>query len=253
VYLLFKGGSGVAHLDSFQFASNAPPAAPTRLSVQSGSGQIGLTWTDNSGDETGFQVERSTDGVNFQAVATVAANVTSYTDASMPPDAPGTRTTYSYRVRATGAPGNSAASNVASGIASLRDAFSPIQAESYDTMSGIYNATGSDIGGLDAGDWAAYYNVNFGAGATTFQCAIGVPYGQEGQQVEVHLDSPTSPAVGVLTMTATGSWYFYTVQLAPVNGVSGVHDVYLVFGAGSGSGYGIGDIDWFDFANPPAS
>src|SRR5204863_4036667 len=71
------------------------------------SSQIKLTWTDNSTNETGFKVERSTDGTTYAQVATVGANVTSYSDTGL---AAGTK--YSYRVRATNAAGDSAYSNV---------------------------------------------------------------------------------------------------------------------------------------------
>lgn len=47
--------------------------------------QIDLSWTDNSPDETGFSVERSTDGVSFSVIDTVPANVTAYNDTGLTP------------------------------------------------------------------------------------------------------------------------------------------------------------------------
>jgi Repeat of unknown function (DUF5650)/Fibronectin type III domain len=86
------------------------PAAPTNLVATAlSSSQIGLSWTDNANNETGFQVQRSTNGVNFTAIATLGANVTTYTDNGRTP-----ATTYYYRVGAFNASGNSAFSNVAS-------------------------------------------------------------------------------------------------------------------------------------------
>lgn|GEM_PF-1391537 len=41
--------------------------------------EIRLNWADNSTVESGFQVSRSTDGVNFSPIATLAANTTTYT------------------------------------------------------------------------------------------------------------------------------------------------------------------------------
>ncbi len=87
-----------------------PPAAPTNLVATAiSSSQIGLSWTDNSTNETGFQIQRSGTGVAFTFVATVHANVTTYTD-----DGRAAATTYYYRVRASNSSGNSAPSNVAS-------------------------------------------------------------------------------------------------------------------------------------------
>lgn len=86
-----------------------PPAGPSSLSATAtSSSQIDLAWTDNSGDETGFEVERSTDGVNFSLVATAAANATAYAETGLSGN-----TTYHYRVRATNAHGDSPASNPA--------------------------------------------------------------------------------------------------------------------------------------------
>src|SRR5262249_50776177 len=52
------------------------PAAPSNLTAtKPGAGQINLSWTDNSLNETGFTVQRSTDGTNFTPLATVGPNV----------------------------------------------------------------------------------------------------------------------------------------------------------------------------------
>ncbi|MDH5325299.1 MAG: multicopper oxidase domain-containing protein [Gammaproteobacteria bacterium] len=86
------------------------PNAPSGLSAGAvSSSQIDLTWADNSADETGFSVERSTDGVNFGPGIPVAANSTSYSDTGL-----NASTTYWYRVNAANGNGTSAYSNVAS-------------------------------------------------------------------------------------------------------------------------------------------
>jgi hypothetical protein len=70
-------------------------------------GQIALSWTDTSNNETGFAIQRSTDdGKSYKQTATVAANVSTYVDTS-----PGKSKFVSYRVRAFNAVGNSAFSN----------------------------------------------------------------------------------------------------------------------------------------------
>ncbi len=85
------------------------PNAPSGLTATAATSAINLAWTDNSSDEDGFQIERSTDGVNFSALATVAANVTSYSDSSAVAG-----TTYAYRIVAYNSAGASLASNIAS-------------------------------------------------------------------------------------------------------------------------------------------
>ena len=85
-------------------------AAPSSLSATAAANgtQVNLSWADNSSNETGFKVYKSTDGTNFTLLVTPGANATSY---SWTGAAPGT--TYWFRVTATNAVGESAASNTA--------------------------------------------------------------------------------------------------------------------------------------------
>jgi fibronectin type 3 domain-containing protein len=86
------------------------PAAPTNLAASGvgNSGQVNLTWTDNSNNETGFQVERSTDSTfAMPVIAPMPANTTSYRDSNAVKGQ-----TYYYRVAAINIVGLSAYSNV---------------------------------------------------------------------------------------------------------------------------------------------
>ena len=85
------------------------PVAPSALSVASGENYTVLSWSDNSTVESGYAIERSTDGVHFSQVGTVGANVTEYYDTGLTAG-----TTYTYRVRAYNTVGNSLYSNTAS-------------------------------------------------------------------------------------------------------------------------------------------
>jgi hypothetical protein len=86
-----------------------PPAAPSNLTAKVTGKSIGLSWNDNSDNETGFAIERKTGSGAFTQIATVGANVKTYTDSGL------ARNTYTYRVRAFNNAGNSAYSNEASG------------------------------------------------------------------------------------------------------------------------------------------
>jgi titin len=87
------------------------PLAPSNLkAVQSGS-QAVVSWTDNAANETGFALERSTDGVNFTVLATPnmsnGTGTVSYTDTTVQPG------TYTYRVKALNGTLTSSYSNLA--------------------------------------------------------------------------------------------------------------------------------------------
>ena len=80
------------------------PASPTNLTaVAASSSQINLSWTDNSNNETGFKIERSSDGKTFTQISTVGVNVTTYTDSGL-----AASTKYYYRILAYSDGGNSA-------------------------------------------------------------------------------------------------------------------------------------------------
>lgn len=72
------------------------PALPSGLNASaSGFDRITLTWTDNSTDETGFELTRSaTSNGTYVPVGTVAANITSFTDSGLTAS-----TAYYYKLR----------------------------------------------------------------------------------------------------------------------------------------------------------
>ena len=91
-------------------APTAPPAAPTSLNaVAVSASQINLTWVDNSSNESGFRIYRSTDGVNFGLLATTAAGAVSYSNTGLPAS-----TSHSYRVTSFNTVGESLPTNDAS-------------------------------------------------------------------------------------------------------------------------------------------
>lgn len=99
--------------DYFTISKNTTPptipAAPAGLTATAASpSAIDLAWTDNANNETGFDIERSTDSVNWAALSTVGSNIQSYGDTGL-----AASTGYYYRVRAKNSAGNSAWSNVA--------------------------------------------------------------------------------------------------------------------------------------------
>ena len=88
----------------------AAPAAPSGLiSTAASQTQITLSWADNSGDESGFKIERSADGsTGWTQIGTVGANVSTYPNTGLVANA-----LWYYRVRAWNGSGDSGYSNTA--------------------------------------------------------------------------------------------------------------------------------------------
>jgi len=103
-------GSNYSNTVSILVPTATPPAAPANLSAALAAGpQISLAWKDNATDETSYIVQRSIDGINFNQIASLAANSVSYVDAGIMAGM-----TYTYRVAASNSAGLSGFSNTAS-------------------------------------------------------------------------------------------------------------------------------------------
>ncbi|HMO25115.1 MAG TPA: choice-of-anchor D domain-containing protein, partial [Tepidisphaeraceae bacterium] len=101
--------SGFASISAFRPSAGDIPTAPTSLiAIANSQTQITISWTDNNNNETGFRIERRIGNGSFTLLTTVGSNVTNFVDASV-----GAGTSYTYRVRALGAAGDSAFSNEA--------------------------------------------------------------------------------------------------------------------------------------------
>lgn len=103
------GGNGIILKTTTAGILQSPPA-PTNLTASAvSSSRINLNWADNSANETGFKIERSTNaGTNWLLKDSVGANVIAYSDSGLTAN-----TIYHYRVYAYNSAGNSQYSNVA--------------------------------------------------------------------------------------------------------------------------------------------
>ena len=91
-------------------APPAIPAAPSGLvATVASSTQINLSWVDQSNNESGFKIERSTGTGSFAQIATVGTNITTYSNTGLTAG-----TNYTYRVRSTNSSGDSGYSNTVS-------------------------------------------------------------------------------------------------------------------------------------------
>jgi titin len=113
-YQFREGGSSEVHSAPSNLASattqntsppppSSPPNAPANVAATAVSAsQINLTWSDASDNETGFEIETSSDNLTYSLVTTTAAGVTSFAHTGLVP-----ATTYFYRLRAVNAGGHS--------------------------------------------------------------------------------------------------------------------------------------------------
>ncbi|MBT8112045.1 MAG: hypothetical protein KJO47_00060 [Gammaproteobacteria bacterium] len=105
----------------------AAPVAPSSFSASAqNTGDIALTWADNSNNEQNFMVQRSSNGGGFATISNLPANTTSYTDSytNLTVD-----TAYTYQVVAMNAIG-SVASNTSTATALERTVASSSPASS---------------------------------------------------------------------------------------------------------------------------
>ena len=115
-------------------------------------------------------------------------------------------------------------------------------AQDYDAQQGTV-ITPPGVGSIDSGDFLEYNAENFNAGVSTFTINLGVPAANAGRSIELHVDSPTGPLLGVLTTTSTGSFTTYANETINVSNPYGIRDLYLVFQGG----YGVANVNWFQF------
>jgi len=106
-----EGSSIFDNIKVYTDGSPAILAAPGSLSASSiSSSQISLSWADNSTNETGFNIERSTNSATsgFEQIATVGIDTISYENTGL-----STGVSYWYRVNAYNNDGDSDYSNIA--------------------------------------------------------------------------------------------------------------------------------------------
>jgi dextranase len=123
-----------------------------------------------------------------------------------------------------------------------------IQAENYDSMSGIGTETTSDTGGgldvcnvsnTDGDSYVAFNNVDFAAGPASVSARVASALASG--TIEFHLDSPTGTLIATVPVGNTGGWQSWLTISAPVSGASGVHKLFVVFKNAASN------LNWFNF------
>jgi len=128
------------------------PASPTGLNATAVSAsRINLSWIDQAGNESGYRVERSANGVSgWSSIASnLSANSTSYSNTGL-----AASTQYFYRVFAFNTAGDSGSSNIANATTEAPPAFIDYLAQgeltSEGTVSGGFANTHTDGGSVQS-------------------------------------------------------------------------------------------------------
>jgi subtilisin family serine protease len=156
-----------------------PPAAPSGLTATTvDHQQIDLTWTDNSTNASGFELQRSTDNFGGGTITVINLGaVTSYSNTGL-----AASTDYFYRVRAKNAGGSSVFSETATATTNAPPPNSPPVARYTWSCTGVpqgrncsFNATSStDDNGISSYAW------NFGDGTTGTGVTTSHRFGSRG-------------------------------------------------------------------------
>ncbi|MBO7748477.1 carbohydrate-binding protein [Paenibacillus sp. MWE-103] len=136
-----------------------------------------------------------------------------------------------------------------------KNPFNRMEAEKYNIGSGFVMEDSTDgtiqLGGIQPGMYAAYRNVDFGAGgAKGFIARAASATG--GGNIEIRLDAPDGPKVGTLNVQGTGGWNNFSDAVGLLTDdqgqpsvVTGKHDVYLLF-TKTNDQY-LFNLNWFKF------
>lgn len=209
-------------------ANPPPPNAPTNLALTAQSNwSIRLTWTDNSGDESGFKVYRKAAGeANYLQVGTPNANGTSSVTWDDTSSAITANTQYTYYVVAFNDAGDSSPSNqpnvttalptvsvaamqtVAESVGtctvtiSLSRASSQSASVSYATSDGASNPKA-----IAPGDYtSASGTKTFSAGQTSQTVSITIiddALDEDDESMRLTISSPSGASLGTATQTIT--------------------------------------------------
>jgi titin len=219
------GDSGYSNEADAVTAAPVAPAAPVLLRVTGGwSTAVSLAWTDKSGSEDGFRIERSTNGTSFTQIDSVGADVVSYTDSTT-----SAGTQYYYRVRAYNVDGNSGYTNIVHLTTNVGDAI----INDNPTYTGpewngnayaiAFNGNYYDDKNANKGEKTAYYSFSLPSAGTYEVYLYNIQYGTTGATntpIDIVSAGGTTTVVVDQKNTPTGWTYLGTWSFNAGSGTS---------------------------------
>ena len=159
----YQGSNGGA-TDAFLVrVSTTPYPPPSALgSALVALDAIQLDWTDNSSDETGFEIQRKIGAGSYSGLATVSFGTVSHADSAL---ARGTR--YTYRVRAVSDDGPSAWSNETSTTTPPAIPGAPLSPSGL--VATLVSSTHADLTWTDESGDETFFQIQRRAGGGTWQ------------------------------------------------------------------------------------
>ena len=134
-----------------------------------------------------------------------------------------------------------------------RDAYSNIEAEDLDYCKGLISENsggtsgGRSLGGVMNGNYAAYYNIDFGdtgASKLTFRYSRKTETEGANGTIEFRLGSTTGPLIAKASIENTGTWQNWKEVTIDTARITGVQNVYVVFKADTTH---VCNFDYFKF------
>jgi hypothetical protein len=190
------------------------PDAPTHLSAYSDSpDHIALSWEDNSKEESGFKIERKTGTGQFAEIGTVAADETAFSDSDLQAG-----TTYTYRIRAYNATGNSAYSNEAEAVTTLTRSLIDISLSSEYVEGGISTTATVTLDGPALSEGAAITLDKGDAGSlASMPETLNIPAGENSATFVIQTHTVTAVSNLVVTANYAGASQSASLSIIPVN------------------------------------
>lgn len=108
------------------------------------------------------------------------------------------------------------------------------------------NETGVYVTQIQNGDYLKVRDVDFGTpGAGVFTASVAS--GSNGGSIEIRVDALDGTVIGILPISNTGGWSEWQNKSTNINGMTGTHDLYLIF-KGSELEEQLFNLDYWQFA-----